>query len=62
MQDVISWKDKLEQTIAETDEEIAQLTSHKERYLLFDKNDSSKLKMLSANLVCSILTNINLRV
>lgn len=31
MQDVTSWKDKLEQTIAETDQEIAQLTSHKER-------------------------------
>ena len=31
MQDITAWKDKLEQTIADTDVEIAQLTSHKER-------------------------------
>lgn len=31
MQDIIAWKDKLEQTIADTDVEIAELTSHKER-------------------------------
>ena len=33
MQDIVAWKDKLEQTIADTDEEIAQLTSHKERFV-----------------------------
>jgi len=31
MQDIVAWKDKLEQTIADTDVEIAALTSHKER-------------------------------
>jgi len=31
MRDIMSWKDTLEQTIADTDIEIAQLTNHKER-------------------------------
>ena len=31
MSDITAWKDKLEQTIADTNAEIAALTTHKER-------------------------------
>lgn len=61
MQDIVAWKDKLEQTIADTDEEIAQLTSHKERCETALSNMNTPFEVAHDNLATrSIRVSIDL--